>query len=197
MAETLSARFVKRFPGGAEIRGALEKEGKAVTVLFGPSGCGKTTMLRCLAGLERPEEGFIRFGGETWFDAQRRVFVPARKRGVGLLFQDYALFPHLSVAANVGYGLKGLAAGEVRGRVGEWLERFDLSGMEGRKPHQLSGGQPMRCPAGSGSGWRWHGHWPRSRGFCCWTSRFPRWTPHCARSFRGNCGGICWSAGCR
>ncbi len=146
MVETLSVRFVKRFPGGAEIRGALEKEGGAssVTVLFGPSGCGKTTMLRCLAGLERPEEGVIRFGGETWFDAERRVFVPPRKRGVGLLFQDYALFPHLSVAANVGYGLKGVAADEARRRVGEWLERFGLSGMGRRKPHQLSGGQRQR-----------------------------------------------------
>jgi ABC-type sulfate/molybdate transport systems ATPase subunit len=69
--------------------------------LFGPSGCGKTTTLRCLAGLERPEEGRITFGENTWFDAELRVCLTPQQRDIGYLFQKYALFPHLSVAQNI------------------------------------------------------------------------------------------------
>ena len=142
----LSADFEKRFPSGAVIRGRLEWPcgPSRVLVLFGPSGCGKTTILRCLAGLERPERGGIRFGDETWFDADRGVSLPPQQRGVGCLFQDYALFPHLTVAQNIGFGLK---AGSRRDRahcVAEWLARFQLEGFERRRPRQLSGGQQQR-----------------------------------------------------
>ena len=77
-----------------------------MTVLFGPSGAGKTTILRSLAGLERPNTGRIRFGEEVWFDAQAGVMMPPQKRSIGYVFQDYALFPHLTVNQNVAYGLK-------------------------------------------------------------------------------------------
>jgi molybdate transport system ATP-binding protein len=143
---TLSADFEKHFASGATIRAAFERaiDRFSVTVLFGPSGCGKTTVLRCLAGLERPESGRIRYGDETWFDASRQVFMRPQRRGIGFLFQDYALFPHLTVAANVGYGLQGMTAADRRRRVGELLGMLQLSGLDGRYPHQLSGGEQQR-----------------------------------------------------
>jgi molybdate transport system ATP-binding protein len=147
MADALIANFTKRFSGGAVIRGELNQpvRGHSVTVLFGPSGCGKTTVLRCLAGLERPEEGAIQFGGETWFDARQNIFLAPQQRGIGFVFQDYALFPHLTVAGNVGYGLRGLAAAEHKQRVREMLERFGLAEVARQRPRQLSGGQQQRA----------------------------------------------------
>jgi molybdate transport system ATP-binding protein len=115
-----------------------------VTVLFGPSGGGKTTVLRCLAGLDRPDLGFVRFGGEVWSYASSRAWVPPQRRGVGYLSQDYALFPHLSVAGNVAYGLGDLRRAERAERVAEMLTLFGLAGLEGRYPAQLSGGQQQR-----------------------------------------------------
>ena len=146
MAHTLSASFTKHFPGGAVIRGKLEQpvRGHSITVLFGPSGCGKTTVLRCLAGLERPEEGTVHFGAETWFDAQRSVCLAPQQRDIGFVFQDYALFPHLTVEGNIGFGLRDGTSNERRQRVGETLERFDLGKLAHRRPHQLSGGQQQR-----------------------------------------------------
>src|SRR5262245_8939946 len=96
----LEANFEKRFAGGALISAQLRRptDGFSVTALFGPSGSGKTTMLRCLAGLERPEAGTIRWGEATWFDAARGICLSPQQRGIGYLFQEYALFPHLSVA---------------------------------------------------------------------------------------------------
>ncbi|MBL9125937.1 MAG: ATP-binding cassette domain-containing protein, partial [Planctomycetaceae bacterium] len=96
-----------RYRHGPSISAALTSpaQGFYVTTLLGASGCGKTTFLRCLAGLERPAVGRIQFGAETWFDAERRIHLPPQGRGVGLLFQDYALFPHLTVAENIAFGL--------------------------------------------------------------------------------------------
>lgn len=147
MADTLSASFIMRFPGGAVIRGELERpvRGHSITVLFGPSGCGKTTVLRCLAGLERPQEGRIQFGDETWFDAARDICLPPQQRGIGFVFQDYALFPHLNIEENLAYGLREFPADERRRRVSEMLERFELRGLEKRRAGQLSGGQQQRA----------------------------------------------------
>ncbi|MDZ4814960.1 MAG: ABC transporter ATP-binding protein [Verrucomicrobiota bacterium] len=146
MADTLTASFTKRYSGGAVIRGELNQPAlsHSVTVLFGPSGCGKTTVLRCLAGLERPEEGAIRFGKETWFDATQKVCLAPQQRGIGFVFQDYSLFPHLSVADNIGFGLRDVAQEERRKRVSTIIERFELTGLEARRPRQLSGGQQQR-----------------------------------------------------
>jgi molybdate transport system ATP-binding protein len=85
----LTANFSKRFSGGPEIVTDDLHIGSGITVLFGASGSGKTTILRCLAGLERPEIGTIHFGEEIWFDAGRNIFLPSRKRGVGFVPQDY------------------------------------------------------------------------------------------------------------
>ncbi len=109
-----------------------------VLALLGPSGCGKTTMLRMIAGFERPDEGSIVLDGDEV--AGKHWVAPAQRR-VGLVFQDYALFPHLTVAENVGFGLPRR---ERRGRVTELLARMGLEGMGDRHPHQLSGGQQQR-----------------------------------------------------
>ncbi len=146
MSEGFTANFVRRFSDGPEIRvEALQTPAEAgVTVLFGASGAGKTTVLRCLAGLERPEEGTIRFGEETWFDAGRSVFVPPRKRRIGFVPQDYSLFPHMSVERNIGYGLNELPDMERRSRIRETMRWLGLDGLEMRLPLELSGGQQQR-----------------------------------------------------
>jgi molybdate transport system ATP-binding protein len=135
----------KAFPGrpGMECTLELPADG-AVTVLFGPSGAGKTTILRCLAGLLRPDRGTIRLQDETWFDSAQAIDLPPQKRRVGLLFQDYALFPHLNVAANVAYGLAGLDAADRARRVAETLAMLRLDGFAERRPEQLSGGERQR-----------------------------------------------------
>jgi molybdate transport system ATP-binding protein len=140
----LSATFRRQFPNGPLIVIADLCIGGGVTVLFGASGAGKTTLLRCLAGLEQPDGGVIRFQGESWFDAEQRIFLPARRREIGLVPQDYALFPHLTVAGNVGYGLNALPAGERARRIVETLRWLGLEGLENRRPRELSGGQQQR-----------------------------------------------------
>lgn len=146
MAGTLTADFIKHYPGGAVIHGSasLRGDSHSMTVLFGPSGCGKTTVLRCLAGLERPEKGEIRFGDETWLDAKAGVCLTPQQRGIGFVFQDYALFPHLDVAANIGYALANLPKSERRARVEEIMMRYDIAGLGRLLPRQLSGGQQQR-----------------------------------------------------
>jgi len=115
-----------------------------VTVLFGPSGAGKSTVLRAIAGLDRTRGGQIVFGEETWDDGRRHV-VPARRRGVGLLFQDHALFPHLSVRANVGYGLRRTGRQERDRRVREALAMADAEHLADRDTVAgLSGGEAQR-----------------------------------------------------
>lgn len=143
MSEGFVAHFEKRFRDGPTIRCELSCATNrfSITTLFGPSGGGKSTVLRCLAGLEKPEQGRITFGKQTWFDAERRICVRPQVRAIGYLFQDYALFPHLSVAGNVGYGL---AKGERTRQLPAMLSRFGLSEFTDRKPHQISGGQQQR-----------------------------------------------------
>src|SRR5262249_21059483 len=115
-----------------------------ITVLFGPSGTGKTTALRCLAGLELPTEGTIEFNGELWLDRSTNRLVPPQARGVGLVSQDYALFPHLTVTGNIGFGLRAFARADRERRVAEMMTLFGLGGLERRLPRELSGGQQQR-----------------------------------------------------
>jgi molybdate transport system ATP-binding protein len=146
MERALTFEIVCRFAGGPTVaaRGAWPLDEAPVTVLFGPSGSGKTTVLRALAGLERPDLGSIDFGGERWFEADRGIDLPPQRRGVGLLFQDYALFPHLSVAANLAFGLQRLGRGEREARVAELAGQFGLGQLLARRPAQLSGGQKQK-----------------------------------------------------
>jgi molybdate transport system ATP-binding protein len=146
MSQDIEASFARKFPGGPEIRVEdLRTSGPtSTTVLFGTSGSGKTTVLRCLAGLERPQEGSIRFGDEVWFEARSALVVTAQKRGVGFVPQEYALFPHLSVAHNIGYGLHQVTHGQRQARIRETMVWLGLEGLEQRRPAELSGGQRQR-----------------------------------------------------
>jgi molybdate transport system ATP-binding protein len=111
-------------------------------VLVGPSGSGKSTCLACIAGLVRPGAGSIRIGGRDVFRAEQRVDLPPWRRRVGVVFQDYALFPHLTAAQNVRFGLNKTP--NAHRRATEWLEALDLGDLAHRKPAQLSGGQQQR-----------------------------------------------------
>ncbi|WP_435186390.1 ABC transporter ATP-binding protein [Halobellus sp. EA9] len=115
-------------------------EGEILTLL-GPSGCGKTTTLRMIAGLERPDGGDVRLNGRA---VSGTPFVPPEERGVGVVFQDFALFPHLTARENVAFGLKDRPDDEVRERVDELLDLVDLAGQGDSYPDQLSGGQQQR-----------------------------------------------------
>ena len=117
-----------------------------VVCLLGRSGSGKTTLLRAIAGLEQPSKGRITIAGDVMVDAGRGVFVPPERRGLGLVFQSYALWPHRTVQDNVAYGLKlrGVGPAERGRRVAEVLEGVGLAELGKRYPHQLSGGQQQR-----------------------------------------------------
>jgi iron(III) transport system ATP-binding protein len=117
-----------------------------VVALLGPSGSGKTTLLRAVAGLEVPHGGTIGIGDKVFFDAARKIELPAEKRGLGLVFQSYALWPHRSVFENVAYGLKlrGTPTAEIKARVEKTLAQIGLGHLAERYPHQLSGGQQQR-----------------------------------------------------
>ncbi|MCG8545322.1 MAG: ABC transporter ATP-binding protein [Alphaproteobacteria bacterium] len=115
--------------------------------LLGPSGCGKTTTLRCIAGFERPDGGRILFDDEPLTDIERGVFVPPNQRGFGMVFQSYAVWPHMTVMKNVAYPLEvtgGVARAEIEARVHQKLKLVGLEGLDARLPTQLSGGQQQR-----------------------------------------------------
>ncbi|MBK9609077.1 MAG: ABC transporter ATP-binding protein [Betaproteobacteria bacterium] len=120
---------------------SLQLDAGAIGCLLGPSGCGKTTVLRCIAGFERLGSGTIRLDGEVVSGPDQHV--PAEDRRIGMVFQDYALFPHLSVADNVGFGLRGDRTGQAA-RVTELLATVGLAGVRDSFPHELSGGQQQR-----------------------------------------------------
>ena len=135
----LSITIRKRLPHfdlSAELICPAEK----MTVLIGPSGAGKTSLIRIIAGLERPDEGVIRFGDEIWTDTERRIFLPPQKRRLGYVFQDYTLFPHLSIHDNAAF-----AAGKNKAAVHDLLERFGLWPLRNRRPDAVSGGERQRC----------------------------------------------------
>lgn len=113
------------------------------TTLLGPSGCGKTTLLRLVAGLERPDTGSISVGQDILSSESKAV--PPERRGFGMVFQDFALWPHMTVFENVAFGLRATGRKEgIRDKVMEALDKVKLTGMEQRYPHQLSGGQQQR-----------------------------------------------------
>jgi molybdate transport system ATP-binding protein len=119
-----------------------------VVALFGPSGAGKSLTLGCLAGLVRPEAGRIVVNGRTFDDVAGGIHLPPQARRLGYVFQGYALFPHLTVAENVGFGLRDRPRAERHRRTGAVLERLGLAGVAGRLPRELSGGQRQRVALG-------------------------------------------------
>jgi len=134
----------KTYPNGVQAVAGVDLDVAAGTVLalLGPSGCGKTTTLRLIAGLERPDQGVIRVGGRAV--AGEGVWIAPEQRRVGLVFQDGALFPHLTVAENISFALNGRPRPLRERRVAELLALVGLEAMERRYPHQLSGGQQQR-----------------------------------------------------
>ena len=121
---------------------SLQLEKGRIGCLLGPSGCGKTTVLRCIAGFERLAAGEIRLDGEV-VSTPRHMLPPERRR-IGMVFQDYALFPHLSVADNIGFGLRRDSAAVRAARVDELLALVGLAGQGHKYPHEMSGGQQQR-----------------------------------------------------
>ena len=129
--------------GGFHLDVALALE-KGITILFGPSGAGKTTLLDCIAGLADPDQGRIAVGARVLFDSEEGLNLNPTERKVGYVFQDLALFPHLSVEANVAYGLGGMKAEDRKQRVAGALESIGISELHARRPAELSGGERQR-----------------------------------------------------
>ena len=173
-ADHLTKLFDGQLPAVNDITLTV-KPGEFLTLL-GPSGSGKTTMLRLLAGFERPTSGRIQIGPRIVADDSR--FVPPERRKVGMVFQDYALFPHVDVAGNIAFGLRGSRAESER-RVKQLLSLVGLSQFAGRMPHELSGGQQQRVALAA--------RWRPSRTYCCWMSLFQTWIRVCAP----RCGHMC------
>lgn len=114
-----------------------------ILILFGASGCGKTTTLRCIAGLEKPETGFIKLNGQTFFSGSEAIFVPPRERGIGYMFQDYALFPHMDVRKNLLYGVKQHGV-KAQNLFEELVDLLKITHLLNRGVPQLSGGEKQR-----------------------------------------------------
>ena len=138
----------KFYPDGKErlhvLKGvSLKIEEGSLYTLLGPSGCGKTTTLRSVAGLERPDSGAIRIAGQTVYSSSARINIPTNRRPIGMVFQSYAIWPHMTVFENVAYPLavKRVAAAEIRKQVEEVLHIVGLDGLADRPAPKLSGGQ--------------------------------------------------------
>ena len=145
----IQARIAKKYPAGKDYPGfSLDVEfqaGPGVTVLFGPSGSGKTLTLETLAGFATPDEGRILLDDAILFDAAAQVNVPPRRRNCGYVFQNYALFPHMTLRQNLVFAAERRPRLERHRRVNEMLEQFRLTDVAGRRPHEVSGGQKQRC----------------------------------------------------
>jgi len=146
---SLTKRFTRRDGGGEVVpvdNVSFSVGDREMVVLLGPSGCGKTTLLRCIAGLERPDSGQIFIDGRLVFDSASNIFVPPEKRFVSMVFQGYALWPHMTVFDNVAYPLtcRNVPRRDLRSRVIEALGVVGLSGLDSQYPNQLSGGQQQR-----------------------------------------------------
>jgi iron(III) transport system ATP-binding protein len=147
MAELVVETLVKRFPGVVAVDHVsfTVRDGEFLTLL-GPSGCGKSTTLSAIAGLEHPDEGTIRVGDQVFFDSARRRVLAPEQRNVGLVFQSYALWPHMTVEENLAFplALRKIAKREQERRIDEILTLVEMAQHKKRYPHQLSGGQQQR-----------------------------------------------------
>ena len=142
---SLSVDIRKRL-GDFSLDVSFKAENPAETLaLLGASGCGKSMALKCVAGVERPDEGRIVLNGRVLYDSAARVNVPAQRRRVGYLFQSYALFPAMTVLDNVLVGARGATRAERLAMAARQIRAFRLEGLEGRRPAELSGGQQQRC----------------------------------------------------
>jgi iron(III) transport system ATP-binding protein len=145
MAIIEAQQISKRYNGTVAVKSCdLQVGSGEILALLGPSGSGKTTLLRLIAGFERPDEGRIVITDRIVVDVARGIWMPAEDRGVGMVFQDYALFPHLNVGQNVRFGLRNGSKSERQSRVEELLRLTELLPLSERYPHELSGGQQQR-----------------------------------------------------
>jgi molybdate transport system ATP-binding protein len=141
---SVQIRLEPKRPGDLDLDVAFET-GPGVTILFGPSGAGKSTTLAAIAGVRTPDQGRIALGDEVWLDTRTRTARAIHERGVSLVFQDTALFPHLSARANVEYGIdRRVPRGERRTRALAMLERMKVAHLAERKPRTYSGGEAQR-----------------------------------------------------
>ncbi len=147
MSSAKLAARVRKMHGGDAARSFLldldVEVPPGITILFGPSGAGKSTLLDCIAGLIQPDAGRIAIDGEVVFDSEKKVSVRSQRRQIAYVFQSLALFPHMTVEANVGYGLLD-APQQARARVAEILQMFRVEELRGRKPREISGGEKQR-----------------------------------------------------
>jgi multiple sugar transport system ATP-binding protein len=145
---------------------SLTIEDGTFLTLLGPSGCGKTTLLRCVAGLEDPDSGEIYIGNKQVFSHDKGISLPPGKRDLGMVFQNYALWPHMKVNKNITFALEiqKMDQAEMQKRVKESLAEVKMDGYEDRYPREMS----------------WRVCWPTAPRFSCWMSHFPTWMPVCA-----------------
>ena len=175
------------YPDGRRVCESLSfsvEEGE-IGCLLGPSGCGKTTMLRLIAGFEKPDAGEVRLRGKLLADAGTSL--PPEARNVGVVFQDYALFPHLSVEKNIAFGLRGMDDSSAKKRVQEMLDLVQLTTESHKYPHEISGGQRQRVALARALA-------PRPA-LLLLDEPFPIWISICASGSAWKCGHCC--ARCR
>ena len=122
--------------------------GKGALAILGSSGCGKSMTLKCISGLYTPDKGSIKLNDTILYSSDHNISVPSRKRNIGYVFQNYALFPHLTVEQNIAYGIKHMDKKEQRHKVNDMIKRMQLAGVETQYPSQLSGGQQQRAALG-------------------------------------------------
>ncbi|WP_369302915.1 molybdenum ABC transporter ATP-binding protein [Pseudomonas sp. N2-5-1-1] len=139
----IEVRLQLNYPGFA-LKVDLKLPGRGVTALYGHSGSGKTTCLRCIAGLERAEDGFVQVNDQVWQDNRNGLFVPPHKRALGYVFQEASLFPHLSVRANLEFGFKRIARQQRRVDMAHATELLGIAHLLDRHPQHLSGGERQR-----------------------------------------------------
>lgn len=146
MSGSLRAHLVVRRPGGFELDARLEIEAGTTAALLGPNGSGKSTAVDALTGIVALDEGVVELGSDVFDDPSVNRFVAPQDRRVGVVFQGYLLFDHLSVRDNIAFGVTsaGAARSTARARADEWIERFELTGLADRRPLELSGGQAQR-----------------------------------------------------
>jgi molybdate transport system ATP-binding protein len=130
---------VKKALPSFDLNLSFKVESGELKVLIGPSGAGKSTIIRMIAGLEKPDEGLIEYHGEKWVDTARKIFLKPQKRNVGYVFQDYRLFPHLTVYQNAAF------AAQDKSKVEDLLHLFGIWDLKDFMPHKISGGERQRC----------------------------------------------------
>lgn len=155
---------------------SFESSSRRIGIL-GASGCGKSMTLKCIAGIERPDRGYIAVNGTCLYDSANRIFLKPQARRVGYLFQNYALFPTMTVEQNIAAGLKGKKS-QIHQKTAQMIRRFRLQGLEKQVPAQLSGGQQQRVALA-----RIMAYEPE---VFCWTNLFQRWTCICGINCSGS-----------